>query len=143
MNESHNPTSTENKFEVGQVWSYKTREIDADNNSLLTILKTEQHPKFGSIAHIHLSNVSIPTQSVPTGERKTIYHIPISIKNLKRSVVELQSTTTTLPDYYDGYKTWHKAVDTDGAGVFNLDVAECVEYMIETLRSGTPQTNDG
>ena len=125
--------SSASGFKPGQVWSYKTR--DGDDKSLLTILKIEDHPKFGMVAHIHVSDVKIPTKLVLDGEYKTIEHLPISVPYLKDSVVKLEETSGDIPKFKDGYDLWQNAVENGGAGVFEMSVAESVNHTAGALRS--------
>lgn len=49
--------TTESRYKVGQVWSYKTR--PHENQSSFIVLKLENHPKLGNIVHIALSGLKL------------------------------------------------------------------------------------
>src|SRR5687768_15056698 len=49
--------TTESKYKVGQVWSYKTR--PHEKKSTFIVVKVESHPKSGNIVHIALRDLKL------------------------------------------------------------------------------------
>ncbi len=122
--------TTHPKFAVGQQWKYTAR--PQEPRSTLTILKIEAHPKLGTIAHISVSDVVIPSPDSDT-PRDSIGHMPIDAGILESSVTELVHQSVPLPDFTEGYEIWREAFDQGQAGVFDLPVSECVGFMEEVL----------
>ncbi|HEC00929.1 MAG TPA: hypothetical protein ENI91_04485 [Sphingomonadales bacterium] len=117
-------------FEVGQVWMYETR--DKDQGSTLTIVKID-NMKEGAIIHISIEDVNI--HKFVSGEKfaESISHLPINEKSFRTSLIKLIGKTDKLPEYQEGYGIWKKEFNTGKAGVFDISVAQCVEYVEKTL----------
>jgi len=130
--------TTHPKFAVGQQWRYKTR--PQEPNSTLTVLKVEAHPRLGTIVHIAVSNVVIPSPDSDS-PRHSIGHMPIDVGILESSVTELVAQSVPLPDFAEGYEIWREAFDQGKGGVFSRPVSECVSFMEETLNEATKQNN--
>jgi len=119
------------KYQVGQVWDYKTRKGEKD--SYLTILKIEEYPKAGIVVHVAIDNVSI--NGPKTGEYygHTISHMPFSPEALDKSLTDLKESNSTLPEFEGGYDDWKEQFDKGNAGVFSVTVAEAIGFIETTL----------
>jgi hypothetical protein len=121
--------STESKYKVGQVWSYKTR--PGEKKSSFVVLKVESHPKIGNIIHIALRGLKLRR---PDGDFiETAGHLPFAEEAIKRSAVKLLKEKDDLPDYEEGYEMWREAFDAGRAGVYTVTIAEAVGLMEQTL----------
>jgi hypothetical protein len=119
------------KYEVGQVWRYRTRPHEQD--SVLVIAKVESYPKIGSVIHICVEGVKIANPD-PTGEPiKRIGHMPFGDAALDASVTERAGSRAELPPFADGYLEWRQAFDAGQAGMFIITVAEAVMFLEQTL----------
>lgn len=118
-------------FQVGQVWSYKTRKQEP--NSRLQILKIDVISSTEKFIHIAIVDLKIAT----TEEGRfvdRIGHLPLSEVALRKSVVKLISNKEPLPDFHEGYGMWRKAFDAGKAGVFEVSVSEAVQFVEETYK---------
>ena len=121
--------TTESRYKVGQVWSYKTRPVE--KKSSFIVLKVENHPKLGNIIHIALRDLKLRR---PDGEFiKTAAHLPFSEEAVSKSAVKLLKEKADLPDFEEGYGMWREAFDAGRAGVYTITVAEAVDAMEATI----------
>jgi hypothetical protein len=119
------------KFSVGQVWSYATREGEAQ--SRITIVRMDEDTDFGNIIHIYISNVEIPNADAPGGKTTFIAHMPYDEQALEESVTELDSETQPLPDFENGYRLWRTAFEAGEAGVFDVPVCQAVDFVQQSI----------
>lgn len=121
--------TTESKYKVGQVWSYKTR--PSEEKSTFIVVKVESHPKLGNIIHIALRDLKLRK---PNGDFiESAGHLPFAEEAINKSAVKVMKEKADLPDYEEGYKMWREAFDAGKAGVYTISVAEAVGVMEETL----------
>jgi hypothetical protein len=121
--------TTESKYKVGQVWSYKTR--SNEKKSSFIVLKVEHHPKLGNIVHIALRDLKLKK---PNGEFiETAGHLPFAEEWIDKSAIKLLKEKADVPKYEDGYGMWREAFDTGKAGVYTITIAEAVDVMEVTL----------
>lgn len=121
--------TTESKFKVGQVWSYKTRPGEKD--SAFVVVKVESHPKLGNIVHVSLRGLRMRR---PDGELiSEVGHMPFSEEALAESAVKIVREKGELPDFEEGYKIWREAFDAGEAGVYTVSLARAVQVMEDTL----------
>ncbi|MBV9926805.1 MAG: hypothetical protein JOZ96_17430 [Acidobacteria bacterium] len=121
--------TTESKYKVGQVWSYKTRPDEKD--STFVVLKVENHPKLGNIVHIALRGLRLKK---PNGDFiEGASHLPFAEEAINKSALKLVKEKAELPDFEEGYGLWREAFDAGKAGVYTISVAEAVGVMEETL----------
>ena len=121
--------TTESKYKVGQVWSYKTR--PEEKKSTFIVVKVESHPKLGNIIHIALRGLKLKK---PNGELiEAANHLPFAEEAVSKSAVKLVKEKAELPDYEGGYGLWREAFDAGRAGIYTISVAEAVGVMEETL----------
>ena len=64
---------------------------------------------------------------------RVVGHMPFAQEAIRESVVSVESTRASLPDYEEGYNTWKEAFDRGSAGVFTVSIAESVDLMEEVL----------
>ncbi len=121
-----------NKFEVGQIWSYKTRANET--NSTLQILKIEKNND-EEIIHISVSGLNFKNPNKENGKSEEIGHLPFSKEALSKSVTKLVGKNKKLPQFEEGYKIWKEAYDNGNAGIFSVSVSEAVDFVEETLSS--------
>lgn len=121
--------TTESKYEVGQVWSYKTR--PGEKASTFVVVKVESHPKLGNVVHIALRDLKIRK---PDGNFiEAAGHLPFAEAAIDVSAVKLLKEKAELPDYEEGYGLWREAFEAGEAGVYTMGVAEAVGVMEEAL----------
>lgn len=118
-------------FKVGQVWSYKTR--GQEPNSTIQILKIDSISTKDKFVHIAIGDLKIATTEEGRFMDK-IGHLPMSEVALRKSVVKLISKKEPLPDFHEGYGMWREAFDAGKAGVFEVSVAEAVQFVEETYK---------
>ena len=123
-------------FAAGQVWKYNHR--TGEDDSRITIVKVDEEPDYGSIVHVYISDLAIPNESAPDGITNFICHMPFVAGAVASSVVELESDSADMPDFEDGYRLWREAFEQEEAGVFEVSVAEGVDFVQQTL-SGNPE----
>jgi hypothetical protein len=119
------------RYRAGQVWTYHTRPGEED--SRVWILKVEHYEKAGTIVHIMVDNVRVNI-TVDQGEAdQVISHMPFAQAALDRSVITLEPTTESLPDFMEGYNHWKTAWDNEKAGCWTVDVKDAVEGINSSL----------
>ena len=122
-------------LEPGQVWSYQARVGEED--SLLVVLKVEQHPRFGKLTHISLENLHGLIRKHPEWPialAPMVAHLPCSYEAIAQSVVKLEGRMDAIPDFSEGYRIWSEAVERGEAGVYSVAVSQIVG-AIEAGRS--------
>ena len=138
-------------LEPGQVWSYHTRPGEED--SLLVVLKVEQHPRFGKLAHISLENLHGLIRKHPEWPialAPMVAHLPCAHDAIAQSVAKLEGRVDAIPDFSEGYRLWSEAVERGEAGVYTVALTQIVD-AIEAGRSKfahhavheTSSANDG
>ena len=121
--------TTESKYKVGQVWSYKTR--PDEKKSTFIVIRVESHPKLGNIIHIALRDLRLRK---PNGDFiEAASHLPFAEEAINKSAIKLLKEKGELPEYEEGYRLWREAFDAGEAGVYTITVAEAVSVMEETL----------
>ena len=118
-------------FRAGQVWKYQTR--PGEEASRVVVCRVEPDAKLGTIIHISVEGVAIKTPASPDGLSRHIGHMPFARKALRQSVVALESTRESLPDYEEGYRIWKEGFDNGKAGIFTISVAEGIDFMEQAL----------
>jgi hypothetical protein len=123
--------TTESKFKIGQMWSYKTR--PGEEKSYFIVVKVETHPKLGNIIHIAVRKLKMQNPRSPDGISEDVNHMPFSEEALKKSAVKILKDKVDLPDFKDGYQEWRDAFDAGRAGIYTITLAEAVKVMEVTL----------
>ncbi|MBX7223420.1 MAG: hypothetical protein K1Y36_26135 [Blastocatellia bacterium] len=116
-------TKESQALRAGQIWLYKTRTGEA--NSRLTILKTETHPKLGSIIHISVKGLEMNNRRVAGGVSSAIGHIPCQEMALRESLVSMVGQADTAPDLA-GYDIWKEAFNQGRAGIWTIPVSDVI-----------------
>jgi hypothetical protein len=111
------------EFEVGQVWSYKTRA--GEENSTLLIDRVEVLPKVGEVFHISVSSVAVKNPHSPSGKTTDLPHFPVSRKTLDDSVIAVVGHAEPNPAFEQGYAEWKRA----NGGVFTISVSAIVDTV--------------
>jgi hypothetical protein len=124
-------------FRVGQVWTYKNRV--GEQNSRVTILRLEKSSNLGGIIHVSLKGLKINNPTAPAGITQEASHLPFSEEAIRKSVIELQSSTDVGSEYIEGYKTWRSAFQKGKAGIFATSLAAGVQFLEDTFRKANTQ----
>ena len=116
-------------FEVGQIWTLKP---PLDGETRVRIGRIEDD---GETIHISLWGLEAP---VP--QATDVLHSPLVMSHLPISTTALAASVQDRSDdpppenlgFEEGYATWR----ADSGGVFTITVAEIVEAVLQTVRSG-------
>jgi hypothetical protein len=68
--------TTDSRFKVGQVWSYKTR--PGEEKSTFQVVKVEQHTILGEIIHVAIHGLQVNNPLSPEGISQNVPHLPFS-----------------------------------------------------------------
>ena len=123
--------TTASRFHVGERWRYRTRPREED--SLLTVLKVEAHPRLGVIVHVSVDGLRIKNPHAPTGFSRKVGHMPMAEQALEGSVTALVKTEADLPAFAEGYRLWRSGFDEGKAGTFTCSVADALGHMESIL----------
>ena len=123
--------TTESKFKIGQMWSYKTR--PGEEKSYFIVVKVETHPKLGTIVHIAVRKLKMRNSRSPDGLSEDVDHMPFAEDALNKSAVKILQDKVDLPDFQDGYGEWRRAFEEGHAGIYTITLAEAVKVMEATL----------
>lgn len=115
------------KFEVGQVWNYQTRE--GDENSTLQIIKIDNFEGKETFIHIAIEGLDI---NIDGNKLKNVGHLPLAIKSVQESVTNLVKESTAVSDL-EGYNQWKEAFEAGQAGVFTITVKEVVAFLEKSM----------
>ena len=92
-------------YEVGQVWSYKTRPQEKD--STLMVLRIDNSSKLGQVVFVGLKDVRVQH---PTGKiLSSMSPLPFTREALDQSVIKVVGKTDKLMSYNFGYQKWKEA----------------------------------
>lgn len=116
-------------FEAGQIWEYRTR--PGEESSRLYIARVDQL-RGGAAFHIFLDGLHLKN---PGGEQSSLGHAPVNEETLKASVTSLVAERANVPDVSEGYNLWRAAYDRGEAGVFDIPVANLIQF-IEEIANG-------
>jgi len=88
-------------YKAGQVWL-------SVGGETITVLKVDDAHRIGHVIHIRVDNVPVPAcQGIHL--TRTIDHIALTEKMMRKSSAALIEETTELPDaYFDAYRAWQK-----------------------------------
>jgi len=123
--------TTESRYIVGQVWSYKTR--PGEEKSSFQVVKIEYHSILGTIIHVAIRRLQVNNPLSPDGISENIPHLPFSEDAVSRSALKLLEENADSPAYEEGYQMWREDFDAGNAGIFTITVSEAVEVMEATL----------
>ncbi len=122
----------DDKYEPGQVWSYKTR--PGEESSTFTILRVEEAPQSKRIVHIHVDGIRLKNCSGGP-EPDTVAHMPFAREFIDASAVK-KLRTVAVPAFEDGYAEWRRGWDAGKAGYYTITLSEAIEVMQKTFDSG-------
>ncbi|HEV7819733.1 MAG TPA: hypothetical protein VGO84_01040 [Burkholderiales bacterium] len=92
-------------YEVGQLWSYKTRPQEKD--STLMVLHIDNTSKLGQVVFVGVKDVRILH---PSGKvLSSMSPLPFTKDALDRSVIKLIGKTDKLMNFDFGYQKWKEA----------------------------------
>ena len=101
------PKTTEGHgYLAGQVWTYRTR--PGEEASRLVILKVDPHETLGHIIHVRIEGVSFAYAKASDTDAGVIPFLPFTQDAITRSVIDLITSRTNLPDFSDEYEVWKK-----------------------------------
>lgn len=123
--------SAKNDYQVGQVWSYKTR--PQEEQSTVTIVLIENNGRLGPIVHISVSGLKLKNPDAPDQPYDVIAHMPFSQKAIDKSVIKLIKENAELPDFKEGYEAWRLAFDNNQATIYNVPIAEAIDKAEKNL----------
>jgi hypothetical protein len=124
--------ATDEKFRVGDVWEYQTRE--GEEKSTLTIVKVDLPPELGVIVHIAVDKVKLVTcHGGPSLE--AVPHMPFTRHALEASVTKKIASGQPLPDYSVRYEGWKQDFSEKKAGVYVISVSKAVAVEEKTYRA--------
>ena len=95
------------KYQVGQVWRYRTRPGEED--SRLTILKIEAEDSGKIIIHVRIDG--LVTSTMGGQPMPEIPHLPTTPDDLDDTVIEVVDHIESVPDFSDGYSMWRSDRD--------------------------------
>jgi len=113
------------KYQPGQVWSYKTR--PGDESSTLTILRVEAALQDTRIVHIRVDGIRLKN-CTGGSEPKTVEHMPFAKESLDASVTQ-EIRKGSVPPFQSGYSDWRRGWDEGKAGFFTSTVAQAVDVI--------------
>jgi hypothetical protein len=124
----NNEATMNSKYEIGQVWSYKTR--SNEQLSKIYIVKIDKLKNEEFAYHIFVDNLHIKNNS-EQGFQTSLPHLPVSRKTLDESVTDLVNINRVdMPDISEGYEIWKK----DNGGIFTIPVENIIKIAEENAR---------
>jgi hypothetical protein len=116
-------------YEVGQVWSYKTR--PQEKSSTLIVLRIDNTSKLGQVVFVGLKDVRLlhPSGKVVS----SMSPLPFTKDALDQSVIKLLGKTDKLMESSFGYEKWKEA---QFAGKKPLTYAKPVAEIVNGLENG-------
>jgi len=121
----------DDKFKVGQIWKYKTREGEED--SRIQILKIDKFKDNEPFIHISIHGLKIKSPASESGYSETVGHLPFDRKSFDESVTELEGQKSITTDHLDGYQTWKEAFEAEKAGVFTISIAKVIAFLERSM----------
>ncbi|WP_193370384.1 hypothetical protein [Pelagibius marinus] len=114
-------------FEVGQLWSYRTRPGEED--SRLYIARIDRDMGSKPIVHVYVDRLKLKNPLLEAKVQDHLVHVPISREALEASVISLIQKDVTPPDISEGYIIWREAFLEGRAGVFTISLQQVVQYI--------------
>jgi hypothetical protein len=114
-------------FEVGQVWSYRTR--PGEDASRLYIARIDRNLGSQPIFHLYIDGLKLKNPLAEGEVQDHLPHVPVSRQTLEASVIALQQENVLPPDISEGYVIWREAFERGEAGVFTLSVQQLIQYI--------------
>lgn len=124
-------------LQQGQVWAYKTRPGESD--STITVLNVERYKDIGTVVHIRVDRVRM-TNPLKGNVVTDIPHLPFKESAVRRSVIKLIRTLSSVPEFQDGYDTWKKAYLAGQTGAFDSSINATLDAMLRANWEERKQT---
>jgi len=121
----------DDQFEVGQIWSYETRETE--DSSTITIVAIENSKKEGIVISVFIDGLKIKNPSVEGGMNLLVPHLPFSKAAISSSVIKLKDKTDKLPPYEEEYDNWKEDFDAGRAGIFKVPLKVAIQQMEDVI----------
>ena len=116
-------------YEVGQIWSYKTR--PQEPNSTLMILRVDNTSKLGQVVFVGVKDVRVLH---PSGKMlSSMSPLPFTKDALDQSVIKVVGQTDKVMSSDFGYQKWKEA---QMAGKKPLTYVKPVAEIIKGLENG-------
>ena len=117
----------------GQRWAYPAR--PGEDKSRAVILKVEDLPPAGRVAHVAVEGVRIPGVPAAADGTTRIAHMPYDADALV-GCLTAHAGDGPVPDFADGYAEWRAAFDRGEAGVWTAPIAVAVDGMAAAVAGG-------
>lgn len=114
-------------FDVGQVWSYRTRPGEED--SRLYVARVDRDLGSKPIIHIYVDGLKLKNPLFEGGVQDHLVHVPISQEALVASVIAMTREGVIPPDISEGYVIWREAFLEGRTGVYTISVQQIVQYI--------------
>jgi hypothetical protein len=114
-------------FEPGQVWTYRTR--PGEEGSRVIVCRVENDADLGQIVHVYVNGLRMRNKNAPHGTVDHVPHMAYSARAMRRSVVKLEATGTSLPQFEERYHEWRTKFMQSRAGVWTAPLADSIAGM--------------
>lgn len=117
------------KYKVGQVWSYDTRKVDADKDTVVEILKIEEIPTEGTVIHVMVHGLDFEHCKGP-------HYAPLVKEAIDNSVIELLHTKEKPSNFRKDYFDWKRDYEKGDALVLYNSIKFNIERVLREKESG-------
>jgi hypothetical protein len=126
-------------FDVGQVWSYRTR--PGEEASRAYVARVDRNLGSKPIFHLYIDGLKLKNPLVEGKVQDHLVHVPVSQEALEASVVAMTQDGIIPPDISEGYIIWREAFEQGQAGVFTMSLQQVVQYIEDQFakQAGTQQ----
>ncbi|MEO3431161.1 hypothetical protein AAFN88_20065 [Pelagibius sp. CAU 1746] len=114
-------------FDVGQVWSYRTR--PGEEASRIYIARVDRDFGAKPIFHLYIDGLKLKNPMLETNVQDHLVHVPVSQEALEASVIAMTQDGVIPPDISEGYIVWREAFEQGRAGVFTMSLQQVVQYI--------------
>lgn len=121
-------------LDQGQVWTYATRPGEED--SRVTIGKLERLKDGTGVVHVRIDGLELKNSMAPGGITQEVVHAPVHEYAFRESIREQEGQAKRLPNFDEGLLDWKRAFGVGDADIFNIPIAEIVDWLEESFRRG-------
>jgi hypothetical protein len=114
-------------FDVGQVWSYRTRAGEEASRAYVARVDRDLGSK--PVFHLYIDGLKLKNPLVEGGVQDHLVHVPVSQEALEASVIAMTQEGVIPPDISEGYIIWREAFEQGQAGVFTMSLQRVVQYI--------------
>lgn len=114
-------------FQVGQVWSYETRQGEEASKVYIAKIDRDIGPR--TIYHIYVDGLHLQNPMMEGGEQDFLTHVPITKQALEASVTGEPDFRTEIPNIAEGYVIWREAFLQGQTGVYTMPVNQVVQHI--------------